>query len=235
MPQQTLNTIASLALLASAVSAVVVAADILMGRRQKMTIMNVVWPITALYFGPVGLWAYWVMGRSSAAREHAGGSPSHRQGHDGPGSKKSFWQTVFVATSHCGAGCTLGDVIGETAIFSLGIVLFGSKLGTAYLIDFVLAYAFGIVFQYFTIAPMRNLGLAEGLKAAVKADTISLIAFQMGMYAVMALNQSVLFDRPPEPNTAAYWFLMQIAMIAGFATSYPANWWLVKSGIKEAM
>ena len=77
---------------------------------------------------------------------------------------------------------------------------------------------------------MRNLGLTDGLKAAVKADTISLMAFQVGMYAVMALNQLVLFERPPEPDTAAYWFLMQIAMIAGFVTSYPANWWLVKTG-----
>ena len=36
------------------------------------------------------------------------------------GPEKPFWQTVFVATSHCGAGCTLGDLIGESAIFILG-------------------------------------------------------------------------------------------------------------------
>ncbi len=29
--------------------------------------------------------------------------------------------------------------------------------------------------------------------------------------------------------------MMQLAMIVGFATSYPANWWLVRRGIKEAM
>jgi hypothetical protein len=31
------------------------------------------------------------------------------------------------------------------------------------------------------------------------------------------------------------WFLMQIAVIVGFATSFLANWWLVKAGLKEAM
>ena len=29
--------------------------------------------------------------------------------------------------------------------------------------------------------------------------------------------------------------MMQIAMLAGFGTSYPVNWWLLRKGIKEAM
>ena len=29
--------------------------------------------------------------------------------------------------------------------------------------------------------------------------------------------------------------MMQIAMLFGFATAYPVNWWLIESGIKEAM
>lgn len=56
------------------------------------------------------------------------------------------------------------------------------------------------------------------------------------MFVFMAINRLVLFPySPPEPNSVTYWFLIQIAMIVDFATSYPANWWLVKSRIKEAM
>lgn len=29
--------------------------------------------------------------------------------------------------------------------------------------------------------------------------------------------------------------MMQIAMIAGFITAYPVNWWLLRKGIKEKM
>jgi Domain of unknown function (DUF4396) len=29
--------------------------------------------------------------------------------------------------------------------------------------------------------------------------------------------------------------MMQIAMIFGFCTSYPVNWWLLRRGIKEPM
>jgi hypothetical protein len=28
-----------------------------------------------------------------------------------------------------------------------------------------------------------------------------------------------------------FWFMMQLAMIAGFVTSYPVNWWLIRKQI----
>jgi hypothetical protein len=37
------------------------------------------------------------------------------------------------------------------------------------------------------------------------------------------------------PVHPEYWFLMQIGMVIGFVTSYPANWYLVRKGIKEPM
>ena len=206
-----------------------IVADIVAGRRQKMWVMNVVWPVTALYFGPIGLWSYWIFGRPMAKGGSGGG---HGEGGSDEGPS---WPTTFKATSHCGAGCTIGDTIGETAIFLIGFTWFGSKLLTAYAVDFALAYAVGIAFQFFTIAPMRGLGVRDGLVAAVKADTISLVAFEVGMFGWMALTRLVLFDPPLEPNQVTYWFMMQVAMVVGFATSFPANWLLVKRGIKERM
>lgn len=38
-----------------------------------------------------------------------------------------------------------------------------------------------------------------------------------------------------ETDTPSFWFMMQIAMLCGFATSYPVNWWLLRSGIKKKM
>jgi preprotein translocase subunit SecD len=34
---------------------------------------------------------------------------------------------------------------------------------------------------------------------------------------------------------AVFWFMMQIGLIFGFVTTYPANWLLVKWGVKSAM
>lgn len=46
----------------------------------------------------------------------------------------------------------------------------------------------------------------------------------------------VLFPSSPlHPTSPVYWFLMQIGMIPGFITSWPANVWLIRRGIKEAM
>ncbi len=59
------------------------------------------------------------------------------------------------------------------------------------------------------------------------------------MYGFMAFANLYVFRHVLgvrlEVNSAEFWFMMQIAMLCGFLTSYPVNWWLLRSGIKEAM
>ena len=105
-----------------------------------------------------------------------------------------------------------------------------------YLIDFTLAYAFGILFQYLAIKPMSDLSPRRAISDAIKAETLSIIAFELGMFAWMALVYFVFFTRPHMSQArAAYWLTMQIAAAIGLATSYPVNIWLVHHGIKHAM
>lgn len=116
-----------------------------------------------------------------------------------------------------------------------GLTVAGSVLWPDYAIDFLLAYLLGLVFQYFAIAPMRNLSGWPGIKAAIKADTVSLVAFEVGMFPWMAFSSKALFQPKAEPTQAVYWFSKQIAMVIGFVTAYPANWWLIRRGFNEAM
>jgi hypothetical protein len=44
-----------------------------------------------------------------------------------------------------------------------------------------------------------------------------------------------LFGAALDVASVEFWFMMQIAMLAGFVTAYPVNWWLIRRGIKEAM
>ncbi|HUI14871.1 MAG TPA: DUF4396 domain-containing protein [Xanthobacteraceae bacterium] len=108
-----------------------------------------------------------------------------------------------------------------------------------WIVDFLFAYTFGIVFQYFTIAPMRGLSLGQGFIAAIKADTVSITLWEIGMYGFMAIAYFVIFaigfGTKLEIHSFEFWFMMQIAMMAGFLTSYPANWWLITRGLKERM
>lgn len=199
----------------SILSALVVLADIfLLGHRQHMGVMEAVWPLTMLYWGPVGLIFYFWFGRA---------------GHD----DRPMWQAVFNGATHCGAGCALGDFIGDWIAFGTGFVLLGSVLAGKYLLAFLLAYLFGIVFQYYSVAPMRGLGLRDGLIAAVKIDTLSLLAYEVGMFGFMGFRAWLMPGL--EATNLTYWLMMQAAMIAGFATTYPINWWLVARGTKERM
>jgi Domain of unknown function (DUF4396) len=112
-------------------------------------------------------------------------------------SKKLTPFPVMVANGalHCGSGCTLGYIIAEWLVFAVPAIavafgwrsLFGVEMFAAWIVDYLFAYALGIVFQYFTIAPMRNLSFGQGVIAAVKADTLSLTAWQVGMYGFMAV------------------------------------------------
>lgn len=199
------------------------------GYRQPMRVMEAVWPITALYFGPVAVWGFRRFGRSMTARWQA----AHRW--DGPPDKPR-WAAVGVGVSHCGAGCTLGDVIAEFVVSGLGATIGGTALFAALIGDYIAAVALGVVFQYFAIAPMRGLPFGKGMAAAAKADIISLSAFEVGLFGWMALMTFVFFPDPHlHPDSPVYWFLMQIGMIVGFFTAWPANVWLLRHGIKEAM
>jgi len=217
-----LHTISIWFLILSGVTVIILAIDV-MRHPQKMTVMNWVWPITGLYFGPFALWSYYSFGRQKGS----GNKTDAKK-------EQPYWQKVWKGVTHCGAGCTLGDIIAEWSVFAAGFTLIGSRLYTDYIFDFLAAYLLGIVFQYFSIAPMRNISGWPGIWAAIKADTISLTAFEIGLFAFM-FWMSHHFRPRLEPTTPEYWFLMQIGMIIGFFTSFPANWWLIRRGLKEAM
>ena len=202
---------------------------------RKMAIMNVVWPVCALFGSVLVVLAYRSLSTPAG------------QGDKGKGAKPPFAGTVAKGALHCGSGCTLGDLAAEWLAFAAPVVatwfgwhwLFQEKTFAVWVLDFVLAFLLGIVFQYFAIVPMRGLSPGKGIVAAIKADTLSLTAWQVGMYGGMALLQFGLFKplygRIAPVDTPEFWFAMQLAMLAGFITAFPVNWWLIRCGLKEAM
>lgn len=233
-PPLWLSTVSVVSLVLALVCALVITLDIAVGRRQHMWIMNVVWPITALYSGPLGLWAYWAIGRAAKPTHHHDG---HNEAHHNHSvHSRPFWQSVGLATTHCGSGCTLGDLVVEGFLISwIPFTLFGHAIFATWLVDFVAAFLFGVAFQYFSIAALKKMSAGKVLLDALKVDALSLSAWQVGMYGWMAVVTFVIFGHELDKGSAVFWFMMQIAMLAGFATSYPVNWWLVRKGIKEAM
>lgn len=254
MPSPLLEAVAWTWLALSLASAVAIVADVAVRRhRQSMPVMEWVWPITALYFGPVALWAYLRYGRQY--------SPAYVAEHRGPPAEAGgamagmdmggmdmgamdlaerppvpHWVRVAISTSHCGSGCTLGDIAAEWLIFALGLTLFGAAIYASFVLDYLFAFTLGVVFQYFAITEMGTRDWGELVRRTAKADAYSLTAFEVGLFAWMALTFFVLFTSPHlTPTSPVFWFMMQVGMIIGFLTSYPANAWLIRRGVKEAM
>ncbi|MFR7608779.1 DUF4396 domain-containing protein [Odoribacter laneus] len=212
--------------------------------RQSMKIMEAVWPLSGLWGSWLALWAYYRLGRTKPTEpmhmdmnmnmdmpKHSNTSSMQM-----PGSTPPDWRQVTLSTLHCGAGCTLADILGEWFTYLIPLFIGGSILAGQWALDYILALFFGIFFQYAAIQAMEHLPVKRALQKALKADFLSLTAWQAGMYGWMAIVMFGLFPNLALPkNSFEYWFMMQIAMCAGFLTSFPVNRFLIRKGIKHGM
>lgn len=201
-----------------------------------MGIMATVWPVAALFGAVLVLAGYFRYGTRDAK------APG-----DVPRQPAPHAVAVAKGTLHCGSGCAIGDITAESLLHVFPRLrgwlgrpwLFKEKMFAGWVLDFILAFGAGIFFQYFAIAPRRHLPTVQGIAAALKADSLSLAAWQVGMYAVLALLQFKLFQSVLGTHLSAgrpaVWLAMQGAMPGGFLTSYPVNAWLIHARIKEAM
>ena len=200
-----LHALSWIAISLGVATALVIAAD-LRRHPQGMKIMNLVWPVTGLYFPVIGHELYRALGRPLGGHAHHAEATS-----------------IALSAMHCGAGCVIGDIV--------AVALFGPNFA----IEFGFAYLFGLAFQYFPIRAMRGVSPVSAFWESIKADTLSLVAFEIGMFGWMALARSWLSTPDAVPRSIVFWFMMQIGMVVGFATTYPANWLLVKWGVKGGM
>jgi hypothetical protein len=197
-----------------------------------MRVMGAVWPLTALFGGPLWVWMYWRWARASHANSDR---------------RTPRAVSIAISTSHCGAGCALADLTVEWLVLALPAVavlgglgtLFRDRLFAVWVLELIVAFLVGIAFQYAAIVPTHGLGVAARVRAAIKADTASIVAWQCGMYGLIAVVQLLLlpalFGGLASVATPEFWFAMQLAMLAGFAVAYPVNAVLVRSGVKQSM
>ncbi len=136
-------------LILSFLSTGVILVDLVVSKRPLMAVMRWAWPITALYMGPVAIWAYWTMDRTVGsmasgmphAAQHGKGTPQEAM--LAAKQEQPFWQNVFKGATHCGTGCTLGDIISEWVIFLAAWQFAGRAIWPEYVGDYTLAYLGG--------------------------------------------------------------------------------------------
>ncbi len=192
------------------------------GYRQRTSVMSVVWPITALYFGPLALPAYyrWGRPRSEKWQKEHGSAP-----------EKSLPVAAATGGTPGGAASAIGHVLGVPLVVFLGLTIAGQALWMMILVIAVIATVLLFAFEYFfSTVPTRGLSRGKGLGVALLIALVTVLAFDVGMGGWMLVMHFLLFMPPLTDVT--FLFLMQVGLILGFLTGYPAVLWLVRRGVK---
>lgn len=236
------SDISAFCVISGVVGAAIISLDI-RRHRPSMRIMEAVWPLTILWAHWLGVWAYFSFGRhktTTSSEIHSSMTPigmkKDMKMKMDMGSSRPMWQRITLSVLHCGAGCTLADILGEWITFFVPITLAGSWVAAQWTLDYLLALVIGIYFQYAAIQPMEHLSWSKAIYKAFKVDFFSLTSWQIGMYGWMAIAIWGIYDGTlPAKTSFEFWFLIQIAMLFGFISAYPTNKLLIKLGIKHAM
>ena len=162
--------------------------------------MNVVWPITALYAGPLALWGYYKYGLLSTrhARMTPTGVATSRRGSPNRLPQWSAWPRHTVAPAGAGRPmCRMARVRDwNHALAVAAPSASASWLGDRFRLRLRVRHRLPV----FHNRADAGLSPLKGIWAAIKADTLSLVAWQFGMYGWMAIAAFMIFGaRCPRP------------------------------------
>ncbi|TAL81389.1 MAG: DUF4396 domain-containing protein [Beijerinckiaceae bacterium] len=139
------------------------------------------------------------------------------------------WRQVVGSTMHCVAGDGIGILAAAVITSRVGLPMWADVLG-----EYALGFLFGwSVFQALFMKSMFSSYL-ESLRKTFMSELLSMNAVMGGMTAVMVpwMTSDMLAMSPDSPR---FWFVMSIALCAGFVVALPMNWWLVDHGLKHGM
>lgn len=196
----------------AAASAAAIAYDIYAGgRRHAHVAAEIVWVGSALYLGPAALALYAWHGRAPATRGRAAT--------DRPGVRR----TMTVADGlPGGTASAIAHLIGVPLVVASGLTIAGTDLWVMILVIGALAIA--LLYAYERVRAARSAGVTAG--AAAAAAVLTVLAFDIGMGGwMLVLHYNALM---PSATEAGFWFLMQLGIVLGLVTGYPAVAWLAR-------
>jgi len=182
--------------------------DIFYNTQPISSLMKLVWGLSILYSGLLGLGIYWYSGRNEIARD-------------------SLYRRGFRSTAHCYSGCGLGEIVGvilATVFFS------GTSLYVA-TFSFSLAYVFGFAL---TIGPLIQEGIQfkNAFFDALTTETASITVMEIVAIGVDIVIVSTLSLTILDP---LFWVALFVSLSFGFIAAFPVNTILIRLGVKEGM
>jgi len=146
--------------------------------------------------------------------------------HDAHMHHDSSWRTAVSATLHCLTGCAIGEV--------LGMVLatwWGWGNAASILLAIALAFFFGYLLT-FTSVRRHGLGPRDAVRAAIAADTVSILVMELVdngfVLAVPGALDAGLAD-------ALFWTSLVASLLIAFVVTVPVNRWMIGRGRGHAV
>lgn len=194
-------------------SAGVIAVDIyVLRRRHSSAAIELVWVSSALYLGPFAIAFYASRGRvdPTTVRDDVTDSPGD----------------TGVAVLPGGGASAVAHLIAVPVVAAAGWTIAGLAMWPMILVIAVLAIAMLAVYERVISRTGRSTSRRTlSVGAALSAAVVTVVAFDIGMIGWMLVLH--FNDLMPPVSDGSFWFLMQIGVIAGLVTGYPAVKWLL--------
>ncbi|MBZ0124441.1 MAG: DUF4396 domain-containing protein [Roseovarius sp.] len=180
--------------------------DLRRNNAQLMSLMKLVWVLTVLYSGPLGLLIYWTCGRKEIARD-------------------GLVRRAFRSVAHCYSGCGMGEIAG--LFIAVGLL----QLSTPWIAGFTFALAYAAGFAL-TVGPLmqEGVGLREAVWDAVLSETPSITVME-----VVAITVDLTLAGDAGPGEALFWTSLAVSLSCGLFAAWPVNLLLIRFGVKEGM
>lgn len=200
----------------SLLSVAFIASDIyLLRRRHRSVTTELVWITSALYLGPFAVAAYLRFGRGSVVP--ATGTDGHVD--ELPG--------AAMAVLPGGGASAVAHLIAVPFVAAIGWTIAGMEMWPMILVIAVLAIAMLTTYeQAVSRGQHDNRGHGISVTAALGIASFTVVAFDIGMVGWMLVLHSN--NAMPPVTEGTFWFLMQIGVIIGLLTAYPAVSWLLR-------
>ncbi len=176
------------------------------------------WVLVTLYMGPVALALYVLSDKEPRPGEHEE-------------FVRPLWKQGVGSTVHCVAGDATGIITAAVIVTSLGLPMWLDLI-----IEYTTGFAFGLfIFQALFMKSMFGGSYTSALRRTFVPEWLSMNTMAAGMFFVMTLLMMGRDMRAMTPTEPQFWFVMSVAVIAGFATAYPINVWMVANDLKHGL
>jgi FtsP/CotA-like multicopper oxidase with cupredoxin domain len=182
------------------------------------SVMRAAFVLVTLYMGPFGLLLYVLADKEPY-----------------PGTHEQFvqplWKQGVGSAIHCVAGDATGIILAAVITATLGLPMWLDLI-----VEYCTGFAFGLfIFQSLFMKELMGGSYWENVRRTFLPEFISMNTMMAGMAPVMTICMMGRDMRAMDPKELLFWGVMSLGVIAGFATAYPVNVWLVAKRLKHGL